>query len=243
LFQKIKYIPVVLLLCCPTGRIFSQTQARTAPTAEAALTPAAPDSIRILMLYGSKPAKGHPEEPKWFGGKPGGHVAIDMGGDSTLNFGPTKYRPFCHIFSRSKPANFKSRFHIRTVHAFWRTFNYTHPVNDHADSLKGLVIVMPITPQQKQKLDSITKAYLNNTPYDYAVFGMRCASASYAVLAQLNLLDKPYKRRIWWHLLYPRDIRFELLKQTKQNPAAATWRIYNTAGTTVRKWDRDRKVK
>ena len=234
-------IPTLLFLCGLAGKVFPQARIATDTTATTAV-PKAPDSIRILMLYGSKPAKGHPEEPKWFGGKPGGHVAIDMGGDSTLNFGPTKYRPFCHIFSRSKPANFKSRFHIRNVDAFWRTFNYTHPVNDHADSIKGLVIVMPITPQQKQKLDSITKAYLSNTPYDYAVFGMRCASASYAILAQLDLLDKPYKRRIWWHLLYPRDIRYELLKQVKNNPSTSAWRIYSTVGTTVRKWDRDRKL-
>jgi len=243
LSKKIKYTPLLLLFCCIMSKALSQTLPAATPGDSLSVPARAPgDSIRVLMLYGSKPAKGYPDEPKWFGGRPGGHVAIDMGGDSTLNFGPTKYRPMCHIFSRRQPANFRSTFRIRTIAAFWRTFNYTHPINDHADSLKGLVIVMPVSPEQKRKLDSIARSYLATPPYDYAVLGMRCASASYEILAQLGLLDKPYKRRVWWHILYPRYIRYELLKQVKQNPAASAWRVYQTTGTAARKWDRDRKL-
>jgi hypothetical protein len=214
---------IVLFICCLIARpVFSQPS----------------DSIRVLMLYGSRPARGHPEEPKWFGGRPGGHVAIQLGGDSTLNFSPTKYRPMCHIIARGKAANFRSTFRIRTAESFWGTFNYTHPLNAHRDSLMGLVIAIPVTAQQRSRLDSLTAVYLGHAPYDYAVLGMRCASATYEILAQTGLLSRPYRRHIWWHLLYPRDIRYQLLKEAR----GKDWRVYTTAGTTTRVWDRDRKL-
>ncbi|MBS1662149.1 MAG: hypothetical protein JST68_13985 [Bacteroidetes bacterium] len=194
----------------------------------------APDSIKVLIIYGSKPIKGHPEERKWFGGRPGGHVVIQFSPDSVISFSPTRYRPVCHIFSRSKPDNFKSHFRIETPERFWRTFNCRKP--------RGMIISIPITPAQKQKLDSITATYLTNTPYDYAVFGMRCASASYEIIAQLGLLDKPYKRKIWWHLLYPRDIRYELVKEAKHGSTGHAWRVEYLEGLETRKWDWDRRV-
>lgn|GEM_PF-817166 len=219
-----------------------------------------PDSIRVLIIYGSKPAKGHsqeiernarfqpttektssPAEYKWFGGRPGGHVAIQVDKDRVISFGPTKYRPICHIFARSKPANFRSRYRIETVERFWETFNYTG-AHYSRDSLKRMVVSIPVSPAQKRKLDSITTAYTTQVPYDYAVLGMRCASSSYEVLAQLDLLKKPYRRHIWWHILFPRDIRTELMKEVRYGRGAGKWRIEQNEGSRSRKWDFDRKV-
>ncbi len=200
-----------------------------------------PDSVRVLIIYGSKPAKGHPQEYKWFGGRPGGHVAIQVDRDRVISFSPTKFRPICHIFARSKPSNFKSRYRIESVQRFWETFNYTgarYPV----DSLKRMVVSIPVSPKQKRKLDSITAAYTTHVPYDYAVLGKRCASSSYEILAQLGLFDKPYKHHIWWHILYPRDIRYELMKEVKYGRGAGRWRVYQNSGSPSRKWDYDRKV-
>jgi hypothetical protein len=203
--------------------------------------PQSPDSIRVLIIYGSKPAKGHPKEYKWFGGRPGGHVAIQVDQDRVISFGPTKYHPMCHIFARSKPANFRSRYRIETVERFWETFNYTgakYPV----DSLRRMIVSIPVSAKQKRKLDSIARAYTTQVPYDYAVLGMRCASSSYEVLAQLDLFDKPYKHFIWWHILFPRDIRYELMKEVKYGRGARCWRVYQSNGSHSRKWDYDRKV-
>ena len=214
-----------LFFCFLSFRTFSQT----------------PDSIRVLIIYGSKPAKGHPQEYKWFGGRPGGHVAIQVDTGRVISFGPTKYHPICHIFARSKPANFRSRYRIEPVERFWETFNYTgarYPI----DSLKRMVVSIPVTPKQKRKLDSIAGAYTAHVPYDYAVLGMRCASSSYEVLAQLDLLEKPYKHHIWWHILFPRDIRTELMKEVRYGRGAGTWRIYQNNGSRSRKWDYDKKV-
>ncbi|HEY4291297.1 MAG TPA: hypothetical protein VGN00_29550 [Puia sp.] len=199
------------------------------------------DSIRILIIYGSKPAKGHPAEYKWFGGRPGGHVAIQVDNDRVISFGATKYRPMCHIFARSRPARFKSRYRIESVERFWGTFNYTG-ARYIVDSLRRMVVSIPVSPIQKRRLDSIVSAYTAQVPYDYAVLGMRCASSSYEILAQLDLLEKPYKRHFWWHILFPRDIRYELMKEVKQGRAAGTWRVYQQEGSRSRKWDYDRKV-
>jgi hypothetical protein len=216
---------LLLLFCFFSFRAFPQT----------------PDSIRVLIIYGSKPSKGHPTEYKWFGGRPGGHVAIQVDTDRVISFGPTKYHPICHIIARSKPANFRSRYRIETVERFWETFNYTgarYPI----DSLKRMVVSIPVTPEQKRKLDSIAVAYTAHVSYDYAVLGMRCASSSYEVLAQLDLLNKPYKHHIWWHILFPRDIRYELMKEVRHGRGAGTWRIYQNDGSRSRKWDFDRNV-
>ena len=200
-----------------------------------------PDSIRVLIIYGSKPAKGHPKEYKWFGGRAGGHVALDLGNDRVLSFAPTKYRPWPHLIACAKPKNFRSTFRIESVDAFWKTFNYTGG-RYHIDSLQRMVVAIPINPRQRKTIDSLSTVYLAHTPYDYAVLGMRCASASYEILAQTGVLDDPYKHHIWWHLLWPRDIRYELLKEAKHGQKAKTWRVFQGKGSPSRKWDYDRKV-
>lgn len=199
------------------------------------------DSVRVLIIYGSKPAKGHKEQYKWFGGKPGGHVALDLGHDRVLSFAPTKYHPICHIFARSKAKNFRSRFRYESVERFWQTFNYT---GDHylVDSLKRMVVTIPINARQRRTLDSLAAAYTRQTPYDYAVLGMRCASATYDILARADCFADPYKHHLWWHILLPRDLRYELQKEALRDHPGMDWRVYKRDGSRTRKWDRDKKV-
>ena len=220
-------IPAYLfLLCCLKISAFCQTK----------------DSVRILIIYGSEPARGYPSEYKWFGGRPGGHVVLQTGNDRVLSFAPTIYHPWCHIFPSRKPADFRSSFTTRSVSAFWQTFNYTHSRKYHVDSLRQLVVSIPITPTQRKKLDSLSRTYLSHPPYDYAVVGMRCASATYEILAQIGVFQHPYKQNIWWHVLFPRDLRYELLKEAHNNPSAKTWRIHQTTGCLSRNWDYDRSI-
>src|ERR1700741_2237387 len=45
--------------------------------------------IKVHFLYGSKPAKQYKDsESKWFGGKLGGHVGIEVDSNRILNFIP-----------------------------------------------------------------------------------------------------------------------------------------------------------
>lgn len=200
------------------------------------------DSIRVLIIYGSEPAAGYSTEYKWFGGRPGGHVVLQTGRDRVLSFAPTVYHPICHIFPSRRPADFRSSFTTKSVGAFWQTFNYTHTRKFCVDSLRQLVVSIPITSIQRKRLDSLSRAYLAHPPYDYAVVGMRCASATYEILAQVGVFGHPYTQHIWWHLLFPRDLRYELLKEARNGGVARGWRVYQTKGCAARNWDYDRSV-
>jgi len=167
---------------------------------------------------------------------------LQTGRDRVLSFAPTVYRQICHIFPSRSASGFRSSFRTASIEAFWHTFNYTHSRKYCVDSLKQLVVSIPITPGQRKKLDSISRAYLAHTPYDYAVVGMRCASATYEILAQVGVFGHPYQQNIWWHVLFPRDLRYELLKEARSGGAAKGWRVYQKGGCASREWDYDRGI-
>jgi hypothetical protein len=68
---------------------------------------------------------------------------------------------------------------------------------------------------------------------------MRCASATYEILAQIGVFQHPYKQNIWWHVLFPRDLRYELLKEARSNHH---WTVHQTTGCAARNWDYDRSI-
>src|ERR1700743_2243604 len=88
----------------------------------------AQDSVRVLCVYGSVPAKG------WKGVEPvfhkglftrvlhlrGGHVGVETGDDTSLSFHPLRYNgPFHsgHIFNRDRRPN--SVFRVISVQRMW----------------------------------------------------------------------------------------------------------------------------
>lgn len=185
------------------------------------------DSVRVLFIYGSRPAKGYEHtEPEWFGGLHGGHVGLQIGQDSVLSFRSTEYP--CHLFPHRK---FSSLFEIRTVYGAWETFP---PHHYRVEDLKRVVIVIPVTRRQKRTIDSLSRVYLAHAPYDYATVGMRCASATYDVLARAGLF-RDYGYDTWWHILMPRDLRSLLFKQA----ARKGWRVCRYDGSSRRVWESD----
>src|SRR3984957_7664262 len=188
------------------------------------------DSIRVLFIYGSYPAKGYaPTASKWFGGIHGFHVALEIAPDSGLSFRNAK--PPCHVFPRRRP---NSIWEIKTVHGMWECFP---PHNYKEDDLNRAVITIPVTAEQKRKIDSMATAYLRKTPYDYAVAGMRCASASYEIMAKAGLL-KEYGSSTWWKIIMPRDLRTLLLKKAR-SPEGKDWRVALYPGCGRRIWESD----
>lgn len=184
------------------------------------------DTIRIMFIYGSRPAKKYERtEPKWFGGIYGGHVAMEIGPDSVFSFRSTEYP--CHLFPHRK---YSSKFEIKTVYGMWQTFP---PHNYVIGELKRVVFAIPVTRDQKHAIDSLARRYLKKTPYDYATMGMRCASATYDVLARAGLY-KDYGGATWWKILFPRDLRALLFRT-----AGKDWRIYRYDGSRRRVWEGD----
>ncbi len=181
--------------------------------------------IKIHFLYGSKPAREfRHEESRWFGGKLGGHVGIETDSGVILNFIPSGS---FHWFAQQK--NRHSRF---TTHGF---HHFMECMGGDTDSNKYLSVTIQITSEQKKLLDSVGRAYLSETPFDYAFFGMRCAAAAYDVLAAIGVMPDYSYRRTWRKMFYPKLLRRKILKQAEAN----RWRAVHHAGTNRRNWEKD----
>jgi len=178
----------------------------------------------VQFLYGSKPIKKYKDsEKKWFGGKLGGHVGIE--GE------PGKFYSFEKVGNNKifngKPTN--SDYKLENEEVFWNV------MKTKEDSLKKTTIIIPITIEQKQKFDSITCEYLKEVPYCYAVFGMRCGSSTYEILAQMGILPEYSHFKTYMKIFYPRRLRKRLLSRAQEN----SWIVIRQEGTPKRKWEKD----
>ena len=236
---------ILLTLAIPAQRA-SSTPAQ-GPSRRATQEPAPYiDSIRILCLYGSIPAKGFEKKEPMYGPNNlfnrlakmhGGHVAIEIAPDKALSFQPLHYTGIArsgHLTNRSNSKNFNSCFRLYTAHRAWTVLGNYY---DNLDSLRRATFVIPITAAQKKRLDSIATAYTHNTPYDYSFLGMRCASASYEVLAAAGIVTE-YKRNFWYNIFTTRRFRYVLYKQYLQNKDKG-WRLYTCKGSQSRDWEKD----
>lgn len=181
--------------------------------------------LKVHFLYGSKPLKAYKEsEPKWFGGILGGHVGIEGDSNKILDFGP---RGKFHIFAKKGKRN--SYFGLRNLESFYSI------LGAHPDSVKMAVVYIPITRDQKARFDSITRAYISRSPYDYAFFGMRCGAASYDVLSQLGILPGYGYTETYTRIFYPKKLRKRLFALAN----AKNWKVVKYEGSTRRKWEQD----
>jgi hypothetical protein len=174
------------------------------------------DTVRVLFLYGSKPkAKG---EPRLFGGIHGGHVSVEYG-SGYASFIP---KGKLHIFNKDQ---FHSRFVTETANSF---------VYDTTDS-RYMIMSIPVTAVQKRALDSVIAKRLRRSPYDYAFFGMRCASAAYEILSSAHIFPGISRHAMVRRFFYPKKLRKMMLREAKRNK----WSIIYRPGKTTRKWESD----
>lgn len=177
----------------------------------------AQDTVKLHFLYGSKPARGYKQtESKHFGGIKGGHVNIEANG-KVLDFMPGK----CPLFPNNrKPSG---------------GFVINHDVYWDTSSAKWTTILIPVTRDQLRKFDSLTVQYTRSQPFDYAVFGMRCASATYYVLSEMGLFETwPRRQNIFRHF-YPKLLRKRILKWARKK----NYPIIRHSGNRSRKWEKD----
>ena len=181
--------------------------------------------IKVHFLYGSKPKRAFKEtEKKWFGGKLGGHVGIEVEENSIIDFIPYGN---VHVFADKQDYN--SKFVIHNTESFWQIFG------SPAASVKQMSISIPISAKQKRQLDSIVEAYTNETPYDYAFFGMRCGAATYDILSQIGIVKEYSHRRTYLKIFYPKKLRNRLTEKASYY----NWSVARHEGTDRRKWERD----
>jgi hypothetical protein len=200
------------------------------PSAAASPMETPTDSVRVYFIYGSRPARSYEmTERKWFGGIHGGHVALEIAPDRILSFRSTEYP--CHLFPHKR---FSSTWEVKTIHGMWETFP---PHNYREEDLKRAVFTIPVTATQKKIIDSLAERYLKRSPYDYATLGMRCASASYDILAKAGLF-KPYGSATWWKIIMPRDLRTALFRKTRE-AGEKGWKVALYEGSKRRIWEED----
>ena len=188
-------------------------------------TAIATDSIylKVHFLYGSKPKAAYKDtEPKWFGGKFGGHVGIEADSLQILNFIPTGKH---HAFAKNKTP--ESAFVVHHPQSFYAI------LGGDGNNVKKAIFYIPITHTQKQLIDSISIAYLQKSPYDYAIFGMRCGAAAYDILAQLDILPAYSINKTYKKIFYPKKLRKRLFKLAK----ARNWLVHTEQGSDTRKWE------
>ncbi|MFZ1527665.1 MAG: hypothetical protein WAT19_02880 [Ferruginibacter sp.] len=174
--------------------------------------------IVVHFLYGSVPAKGYKEtEPKMFGGKKGGHVSIQMG-DSIIGFQP---KGTCHIVPKSQNPN-----------GYFRADKLADWQRDTAGA-KHVSILIPLTDAQYYQLKNKLDSQLQKTPYDYAVFGMRCAAATYDALEDIGIVKEKGKTAKWTNYFYPQLLRRKMLKLAVER----NYTVLRQPGRKSRVWE------
>lgn len=163
-------------------------------------------------------------EQKWFGGVLGGHVGIEADSDRIVNFLPSGQ---FHWFAKKN--NRHSTYAVHSVDSFYAI------LGGNPDSVKKAIVYIPVSRQQKQSFDSITNAYLEQTPYDYALFGMRCGAAAYDILGQLDIMTNYSYGKTYKKIFYPKKLRKRLFKKATEN----NWTINRQDGSTKRIWEQD----
>ena len=178
----------------------------------------AQDTLTVYFLHGSKPKKACKTEQNWFGGKLGGHVGISINNSKILNFLPTNG---ASAFNKKE---IQSKFILSTETAFWNILGVV-------DSVTSTVIKIPITASDKDIYNRIKKNYMDISPYSYAFFGYRCASATYDILSQLGIVQRLSDKKTVYKIFYPKKLRKLLTKRSH-------YKIQTKEGTIKRKWER-----
>ncbi len=180
--------------------------------------------LKVHFIHGSRPKKAFKKtEKKWMGGKKGGHVGVEACDGRIINFKPKgKFHWFRHKNYRH------SLFVADNKQGFYNYFS------SGTDSLQCTVITIPVSAAQKVRFDSISNEYLLSTPYDYAFLGMRCAAASYNLLAHAGVVKMRPVRRTYKTIFYPKILRRKLLRKAHKHH----WAITTQTGNNKRKWEK-----
>ncbi len=176
--------------------------------------------LKVFFRYGSIPDIGFEYiEYEETGGLNGGHVSI---GIDSLEIGFTNEKSI-HVFAKKD--------NIQGVY-YWE---YLKDFEAATSDKKYITFLIPITDDQYLKLKSILLAYIDNPPYDYAFFGMRCASATYDVLSQIGLVKSKSRAATIITNFYPRMFRRTMTDLARKNG----YTVIKVKGRKTRIWEKD----
>lgn len=190
-----------------------------------------PDSLTISIVHGYRvkkefrktyralPGSGH---GKSVGGLRGGHVEVHM---DTVVYGFTDgpQAKIPHIFSHNKKRN-NGLFQKKKLNE-WKVSNQTAKIT---------FIKIPISPKQFVQLKVNYENNIHSCPYDFALFGMRCASSAYDMLARVGLLEFRKKSKTILGIFHPRAFRKNVLPWAREKG----YPIKIQEGITEKMWDK-----
>ena len=177
-------------------------------------------SIKVHFWYGSKPLHSTKKtESKYFGGLHGGHVTIEV---DSIDYGLVPGNGL-HIFAHKK--------NLSGIFSSKRTYGLPPYPPGH----KFVTFIIPVSAEQYQKINEINSCYCKQAPYDYAFFGMRCASAAYEVLSHLDIVKERSNFSNVCKNFYPKKLRKKLLRLARKN----NWIVIRKQGRVSRKWERE----
>lgn len=179
-----------------------------------------PHLLKVFFRYGSIPEIGYEYvEYEEVGGLQGGHVSLGL---DSLEIGFTNIKTI-HVFPKKEKPN---------GIFYWE---YLKDFEDQVTDKKYITFIVPITGEQYIRLRTILLAYIAEPPYDYAVFGMRCASATYDVLSLIDLFEPKTRVRNIISNFYPRRFRRKMFELARKNG----YTVIRVKGRKTRIWDED----
>jgi hypothetical protein len=176
------------------------------------------DTVIIHFIHGSVAKEGCIYPRKRLGGLLGGHVEIELN-QQVYGFRLAKLP--VHIFVDN--TDFNSKYEVNTKENWLKRTEYE----------KVTSIYLPITAEQKNKLNAILNAYLMQTPYDYAFFGKRCATSTAEILAQSGIICPLSNAEIMAAFISPKPLRNTLINLAENKH----FLIKKKAGVDCRIWE------
>ena len=175
--------------------------------------------IYVHIIHGSRPAWGYWHEKLKAGGKLGGHATIEI---DTVVYGFSSKNGLFHIIpSRKNPTGYFQR------------FNWDGWIS-HIKGSKVTTIRIPVTARQLKLLKEKYEEEVKRTSYDYAFFGMRCASSCYQMLGYVGIIYPSSKLRCMKRAISPGPLRARLLKFARRYH----YEITIQEGDSARIWDK-----
>jgi len=176
--------------------------------------------LKVFFRYGSIPETGYEYvEYEETGGLQGGHVSL---GIDSLEIGFTNEK-IIHIFPRKD--NNHGVF-------YWE---YLKDFEDQVADKKYITFLIPISEEQYIHLKAILSSNIDESPYDYAFFGMRCASATYDVLSQIGIFQPQSRAKMIASNFYPRMFRRKMTELARKNG----YTVVRVKGRKTRIWEND----
>jgi len=175
--------------------------------------------LKVFFRYGSIPEIGYEYvEYEEIGGLQGGHVSL---GIDSLEIGFTNEGNI-HVFPKKNASGV----------FYWE---YLKDFEDHASDKKYVTYLVPITEEQYVKLRKILMTYIEEPPYDYAFFGMRCASSAYEVLSQIGLFEPKSRLGNIVSNFSPRLFRGKMAELARKKG----YSVIKVKGRKTRIWEKD----